>query len=126
MMSLKHTLLSFILVIAIATAGFAGYRAALPTSANAQIGLLPFGGPIVSVIPCYCSFGALLTIGPPVPGTYVFQLGRSILFPMGQVYRPLPMVLGTWTPGGVCETGFFCLPPPVPIMGTIGIVGTSL
>jgi hypothetical protein len=125
-MSFKHTLLSLVLVISIATAGFAGYRATLPTPANAQAGLLPFGGWIVNVVWCSCSMGILLTVSPPVPGTYVFQFGRSIPFAMGQVFRPGPAVLGTWTPGGVCAVfvGFGCA--PIPAMGTIGIIGTSL
>ncbi len=122
-MSLRHSLLTLFVIVAILFAGLAGFWSAQPKTANAQLGV-PFGGWIVNAVWCLCSGGILLTISPPVPGTFVFQFGRSIPFAYGQVFRPGPAVLGTWTPGGICSTGFFCT--PIPAMGTIGIIGTSL
>jgi len=88
--------------------------------------LLSFGGNILYVTYCTCSFNLLLTVGPPRGGNFVYQPGVSILYSYGQVYRSVPWVLGGYVPGGMCSiyVGEGCL--TVPSMGTITQVGTSL
>ena len=87
---------------------------------------LPFGGWIGWVTYCTCSFNLLLTVVGPSPGNFVLQPGVSIIFPFGQVYRPGPAVVGSYTPGGACMvfSGKGCAPEPV--TGTIIMIGTSL
>lgn len=92
-------------------------KAALPTV---------FGGRIVATIPCTCSGGVWLSIGPPRPmAGIVYQAGISVLF---SFYSLLPSeyILGTYVPGGVCMVG---IPPAcgsVATIGTIVVAGTSL
>jgi hypothetical protein len=124
-MSLRRSLLTFFVAIALFCAGFLGFLSARPGVAHAQLGI-PFGGPILATWWCTCSGGIALTIGPPVGGNYVFQFGTSIPFAFGQVFRPGPWTLGTQIPGGVCLyfVGIGCA--PYPAIGTIAMVGTSL
>ena len=84
-----------------------------------------FGGRILAEIPCTCSGGIRLEIGPPRPMDVLYQTGESVLF---SFYSLLPSeyVLGTYHPGGVCSVG---VPPACdiePVVGTIIIAGTSL
>ncbi len=126
-MSLRHTLLSFLVIVAVLCAGLLGFWSGRPIPASAQSLGIPFGGPITLTFYCTCSMGIALTIGPPVGGTFVFQFGKSIPYAYGQVYRPGPWTLGTWTTGGECE---FYVPPAecvsYPVMGVIDKIGTSL
>ncbi len=99
---------------------------------------LGFGGNIIKVDVCANNGGVALTLGPPSPpgiGAYLFLPGPpngppvpglfSVLYPYGQIYRPGPYVLGAYIPGGVClSAGKVGI--PVPVIGTITIVGTSL
>lgn len=88
--------------------------------------IVPFGGPILKATFCTCSFNILLTVGPPLPGNYIYQPGVSIPYAYGQVFRSGPWVLGNWIPGGMCSMwiGKACV--PLPSAGTILEVGTSL
>ncbi|OHA81427.1 MAG: hypothetical protein A2675_00105 [Candidatus Yonathbacteria bacterium RIFCSPHIGHO2_01_FULL_51_10] len=90
------------------------------------LGVFVFGGPIVWVDYCTCSGNMRLTIGPPVPGRYVFQPGASMLYLFYQVYRPGPWTLGGGTAGGSCSiyVGTGCA--TLPTSGTIRMIGTSL
>jgi len=63
--------------------------------------VVPFGGKILNVKYCTCSFNLLLTVGPPVGGKYMFGPG-SKLYAYGQVYRAGPWVLGLAGAPQVC------------------------
>jgi hypothetical protein len=57
----------------------------------------PFGGVITSITYCTCSPGdTLLTVGgvPGFGGVFYYKAGVSVLYPMFQVYRRGPRVLG--------------------------------
>ena len=85
---------------------------------------LVFGGRIIAEIPCTCSGGLLLVVGPPRPMELLYQPGFSILF---SFYSLLPSehILGTYVPVGACAMEEdACVPFPVP--GTIVVAGTSL
>lgn len=88
---------------------------------------VPFGGPIVMSVPCLCSGGQWIlitdwsTVVPgPNPMALVFQYGYSKMATVqnyASLYKPGSQTLGTFTPGGTCLSGFFCL--PLPVAGTI-------
>jgi len=85
-----------------------------------------FGGTIAVVVPCTCQAGFALTIvslAPPSVKVLLWQLPftRPTLW-----FIPYPSVktLGTYVRGGVCATGPLCI--PLPVMGTIFRIGTSL
>ena len=84
-----------------------------------------FGGRILAVTSCSCSGGLRLEIGPPRPMDLLFQPGRSLLFSM-YTLLPSEYVLGTYTPGGVCEALEEASCFPIPVAGTVTIVGTTL
>jgi len=86
---------------------------------------LAFGGRILAVVPCTCSAGLALKVGPPRPAYVLYQPGVSILF---SFYNLLPpdYALGTYKPGGVCLTGTPPVCLTVPTLGTVTLVGTSL
>ncbi len=88
--------------------------------ANAMLG---FGGRIVFVKLCPCSANLAIWVFGPRGGVYTFQPGVSVPFANYQFWRPGPAILGTFVPGGVCLTGFFCA--GFPTMGTMVTVGTS-
>ncbi|MBI3019797.1 MAG: hypothetical protein HYY60_00510 [Parcubacteria group bacterium] len=87
---------------------------------------LVFGGRIIATIPCTCSGGLWISVGPPRPmAGIVYQVGVSVLF---SFYSLLPSehILGTYVPGGVCFVG---IPPyctSIATLGTIVVAGTSL
>lgn len=112
-------LLSFVFVLSVSFVAKPAIRG---------VAVAPFGGEITASILCTCSLGQLITVGPPMGGTFVFQVPGSIPFPMGQFYRPGPFILGNYTPGAVCmmvvPTG--CAPNPITPIGTIEMAGTSL
>lgn len=99
------------------------------STATPAISLFNFGGPILLSQTCTCSSGQLIVVGPPVPGIFVLQLPLSVgtVFPFGQLFRPGPWVLGSYTPGGICLIGVppFCTSLAQP-KGTILTVGTSM
>ena len=113
-----------IIVATIIAGSFIGGAFLFTRVALGQVPLI-FGGPILWVDYCTCSGNIRLTVGPPVPGAYVFQPGRSIPFLFYQLYRPGPFVLGNATTGGSCSiyVGDGCA--TLPTLGTIFMVGTS-
>lgn len=87
---------------------------------------IPFGGPITFVYFCGCTANFLITIGPPTPGTLIYQPGISLLFPYGQILTPGKFVLGTSIQPGVCiPLESLCLAPIPATLGTIIMVGTN-
>ena len=60
-----------------------------------------FGGKILSVQYCTCSFNLLLYIGPPRGGSFILGPG-SIIYLFYQVYRSSPWVLGTSSGNAPC------------------------
>ncbi len=106
------------LFLAATLAGFFNYKI---KKADALIPL-PFGGRIIAVVPC--TNGILVTVSPPWPGMFMFEFAATVPFAYYQFYRPGPAIKGTYFAGGSC-----ILPPPappIPAMGTMIIVGTSL
>lgn len=88
--------------------------------------VLPFGGPILSVMYCPCSGNVALTVGPPSPGIYSYNPYSTVPFPFYQFYRPGAYILGGYIPGGVCLTaGSPCSVGSVP-WATITMAGTSM
>jgi len=86
----------------------------------------PFGGQILSVIQCTCSYGHVVTLGPPIPGLYHFT-PLTKLYNFFQTRRIGAWLLGNYFPG----TGNQCLVVSgddcavVRNLGTMQIVGTS-
>jgi len=116
-------LLRTIIIIVVAIIVFS------PMQTNAQI---PFGGKIVSVIPCTCNWmlgnPAVLINHVPVAGypQLIFQLGFS------RLYAYYSLVPGSWILGNTlgfstCWVGVipFCV-PAAPAAPLISIVGPSL
>lgn len=97
---------------------------AVPSKSTTAV--IPFGGKILKAQYCPCSANIRLTIGPPVPGIFIFQPGVSIPFAFGQVYRSGPWTIGNWVPGGVCLKFSATGCRPVFSEGTILEVGTSI
>ncbi|MEK7614160.1 MAG: hypothetical protein AAB428_00635 [Patescibacteria group bacterium] len=86
-------------------------------------GGLTFGGMIGAAIPCTCSPGIGLIIGPPKGGIFLLSPSSKLHANM----RPIPgsWVLGDYVPGGIClQAGTPCFPFPI-VQGTIGKIGTS-
>lgn len=91
------------------------------------IGVLPFGGQILDVTYCPCSFNLAITVGPPNGGVFTYEPGGSIIKAFYQIFRPGPWVLGWYSPGGVCLD--FCTDCCYPLRsptGTISEAGTSM
>lgn len=89
---------------------------------NAMLG---FGGRIVSVIPCPCSFNLAVTVAGVKGGIFSFEPG-SLPFAWWQIFRPGPWAKGSYVPGNVC---LWFIPygcAGIPTMGTILDVGTSM
>ncbi len=90
---------------------------------------LIFGGKVTGTpFFCNCSGNFLVTISPPVPGTFVYYMG-SQAFLNYNLPQPGIWALGTYTPVGVCliYSGKGCVNAPTPVMGTISpMVGTSI
>lgn len=85
-----------------------------------------FGGRILGVQYCTCSFNLLLYVGPPKGGSFIYSPGISTLYKYYQVFRGGPWALGTSTGRGVClqYAGLTCVST-----GTGSIIrkiGTSL
>ncbi len=53
----------------------------------------PFGG-IIKSFYCPCSNNYMITVGPPVPGVFMFEPGTSVLHPFFNIYRS-----GVWALG---------------------------
>lgn len=76
-----------------------------------------FGGNIIAVTPC--SVGVLLVVGPPRGGVFLLPPGAKI-YPFFSI-KPGSWVLGAYAPVGTCVVGVV----PVPVQGTILMLGTS-
>jgi len=81
--------ISLVLILALASLSLL-----FPLGASAQIpGIArPFGGLILAIIPCPCSFNAMLIISPPRGGTFMIDFGVKLY----ANYSPVP---GRWTLG---------------------------
>lgn len=90
-------------------------------------GALPFGGFVVTSLPCTCTPGAfLLTISPPTPGQFVYMTGTPQFANM-QLPRAGVWALGLFSPSGACfiYEGKSCVPLGFPIGTILPMVGTS-
>ncbi len=68
-----------------------------------------FAGPITSVLQCTCSGGAVVIIGPPAGGRFLFKPGTSKIRPLGQIFKTGPLVIGSAkSGGGRCSAGGSC------------------
>lgn len=77
----------------------------LPLPVKAFPAGIPFGGQILAVIPCVCSFNFLIIqrpIGATSPFVLIFQPFVSILYPFFNVWVPGTYLLGTYGPPDVC------------------------
>jgi len=99
-----------------------------PNTAHAIINR-PFGGRLIVFIPCTCNAGSVITVGPPTPGSYIFQP------PLSQLKRNFALLQpGVWQLGIAkippipCLEGIppACVPIPSPATGTVLIMGTGL
>lgn len=89
---------------------------------------LPFGGKVITAIPCTCDAGNfLLTISPPVGGQFTYRIGTQAYL---NYNLPMPGIwaLGMYEPGSVCMmyVGKGCSPFGSPIGWITPVVGTSL
>ncbi len=83
--------------------------------------LVGFGAPILLITPC--TNGLMLTVGPlPRPGTYLLSLTPPSMIYSYYSIKQGSWVLGSYTPGGVCNLG----PVSIPVTGVINTIGTSL
>jgi hypothetical protein len=97
------------------------------TAESLAILTTPFGGRILESFWCNCSDTLMLTIGPPVPGVFIYSASMSTLYLYYSVWRPGPWTLGNYRPGGRCRTTIgFDGCGGIPVQGQITIVGTSL
>jgi hypothetical protein len=83
-----------------------------------------FGGRVLFFLPC--NTGIAVTIGPPRPGFFLYVPFLSTTYREYQV-RPPSLVLGNYTPVGLCIFGLG-VPPfgyTIPTQGTIKQIGTS-
>lgn len=120
-LQLKSALAVVLIVLVILGGGYT-----LTTGTLAQVIPASFGGRNYWVDYCTCSYGIRVTIGPPRPAVLWFAPGMSRLYMYYTIYSPGPWTLGTYTSGGSCyqRVGKYCR--PLPVQGTINIVGTSL
>lgn len=88
---------------------------------------LPFGGMISFTLPCPCSFGLSIAVGPPVPGKFFISAFGSRIYPF---FKPTP---GSWILGDYSLTPVPCLQVAFPVcvpsdfsQGVVIIAGTSL
>jgi len=86
---------------------------------------VPFGGKIVTSIPCTCSVGSWVTISFPRPGSFIYTPGLSQIYRNYNLFRPGPWAIGIASGFGTCLTG---APPACVPIGSgpiIRKVGTS-
>lgn len=85
---------------------------------------IPFGGRILKIIPCLCSPGIAVIVGPPRGGSFLF-IGKGLY----AWWRVLPgsWVLGDYSPGATCWQPVYkgCSSLITPVQGTILKIGTS-
>lgn len=63
----------------------------------------PFGGSIVLVRPCYNFSAVQVIVGPPIPGSYIYQTGFSRSYLNGPPFRPGQWLLGMVGGIGICD-----------------------
>lgn len=85
------------------------------------------GGRNYFVTYCTCSWGIMITVGPPRPGNFIFSpiLG-STLYKYFQIFSAGPWVLGNARGYGTCWVGAY---PDCAYVGggpVIRLIGTSL
>jgi peptidoglycan hydrolase-like protein with peptidoglycan-binding domain len=93
---------------------------------------IPFGGKILSVFPCTCSFGFVDTIGPPRPAIIFIPI-TFLASPFNHLWKQI-LTPGVWTlglyftPPKPCLIWVkkVCVPAPIQPWGTIFRSGTSL
>ena len=93
---------------------------------------VPFGGKIISVLPCPCSLGFVDTIGPPRPAT-IFIPQSFLTSPLNHLWKQI-LTPGVWTLGlyfhwsipCLVYVGTACVPAPIQPEGIIFRSGTSL
>lgn len=89
---------------------------------------LPFGGRVISAIPCTCDAGNfLLTLSPPSDNQYTYRIGTQKYL---NYNLPTPGIwaLGLYEPGSVCMiyVGKGCSSVGAPIGLITPVVGSSL
>lgn len=90
-----------------------------PQEAHAVI--LPFGGPILTVVPC--DTGLWITVGPPGPGSLMIMPPPATLVYLYDVFLPKVMVLGNFDVVTFpCVVGIV----PVGVGNHVLQIGTSL
>lgn len=93
---------------------------------------LPFGGLITVSVPCFCSFGVSLIVGPPIGGNFYISfatIASPALFAFKAIH-PGAWILGNYVPGSPgcwvpAPPPVFCALINIPF-ATITIAGTSL
>jgi hypothetical protein len=115
---MRSLIILFVCLLLFGTASVARAQVPFPSAFN-------FSGYILFSFPCTCSPGQMVYVGGPTPGAYVYYPGVTPTFLYGQLYKPGTAVLGTYTPGGAC---LMVSTPcnPLPVTGTMTMVGTSL
>ena len=91
----------------------------IPKQAQAQSVVLPFGGTMITVVPC--NTGLWITVSPPVPGS--FMIMPTTLIYLYYLFHPGALALGGYLPITIpCVVGV------VPVGGGFKVieVGTSL
>lgn len=118
METVKRLLLSLLISVLI----FGGF----PIFTNALGFGIPFGGRILSVTYCTCSFSLMVSVGPPRGGTFIYQPGLSRLYSYYRIFSSGPWVLGTATGNSTCliYSGNSCVPVGAGLV--MRLVGTSL
>ncbi len=118
-MKIVKRILLALLISALILGGF-------PVFTNAATFGIPFGGRILYVTYCTCSFSLMVSVGPPKGGTFIYQPGASRLYSYYRVFSSGPWVLGTATGTSQCliYSGNSCIVVGAgPVMR---LVGTSL
>lgn len=112
-----------LLIIAVVSLIFLVANLLLPQSVLAVFGLsVPFGGMVLFEIPCTCSAGVMLIVGPPKGGSFILTPASRIY----AKYQPLPghWVLGLADATLPCVVGIppACIPagegPAIRMIGT--------
>lgn len=121
----KRAIILFLIFLIILGATYSIYKY------TKGLGLLPFGGKVLTSIPCPCNPlpSVLLTVSPPVGGQFIYLLGTQKYLNFNLGFGTGMWALGLHAPdGGVCLvfSPKGCSPLGLP-RGTInGMVGTSL
>ncbi len=79
-----------------------------------------FGGRVITKTPCLDGVTSLVTVSGPVAGAFAYIPGVAALYNNKTVFTGR-WVIGSYAPGGVCATPL----GPVPLQGTIRMIGTS-